>query len=186
MFGRFLKRVKQNEAGAASAEDVLAAAAPVEGKLFQVTGPEDASCVCNDWVGAVLSVDGADTDYASLSNAVADGLFHAGCRHSLRAYGEDGAAGEDAAQALFRTQLAVDLMQRRVGAGEPGGEERFTRLYGWARRAEQAGGQAVAVALCEAALAELQDPTLFGPNHGELERILKARIATIRARVQNK
>lgn len=185
MFGRFLKRTDDANQPPTPAEAVLAGAEPVVGKLFEVVGPEDGSCVCDDWVGVVLSIDGADPAYPSLPDAVADGLFHVGCRHTLRAYAGAEAAGRGHAQAQFRTQLAVDLMQRRAEAGQPGFEERFTRLYGWARRAEQAGGPAAAAVLCEAALRLLSERDLFESSRAELERILKARVATIRAQVTN-
>lgn len=183
MFGRFRKPQHETEAHGPSAENVVAAVESLSGALLEVVGPEDGGCVCNDWVGAVISVRGDDPVYPSLADAVADGLFHVGCRHTLRRYAPHSAAGTDPAQAQFRTQLALDLMRKRREAGEPGGEERFTRLYGWARRVDGAGGAAVAVVVCEAALQLLRSEEIFGDSQPDLERILKARIATIRRRM---
>lgn len=183
MFSRFLKRKTDSDDTESPAEHALAAIDSVQGALFQVTGPEDGACVCNDWVGAVLSVDGADPAHPSLADAVSDGLFHRGCRHTLWRYDEQ--ASGDPAQARFRTELVQDLLQRRIDAGEPGAEERFTRLYDWARRVDRAGGSAVAVVLCEAALQLLREAEVFGPSQEELERLLTARIMTIRARATN-
>lgn len=185
MFRRFRKQKTPAEPADAPVEDLLAAAEPIRGRLFQVTGPEDGSCVCNDWVGAVLSVEGAAKACPALSDAVADGLFHPGCRHRLRPF-DDREGGEDPAQARFRTDLVLDLMGRRAEALEPSGEDRFTRLYDWARRADRAGTPTAAVALCEAALRLLRDTGAFSDNQTELERILKARVATIRARFTDK
>lgn len=184
MFGRFRKTTHDADAAGPSAEEVLAPISKLDDLSFQVVGPEDGACVCNDWVGAVLSIDGRDNEHPSLSDAVADGLFHVGCRHTLRPYAVAGAGSEDRAQAEFRTRLALDIMTKRANAGEPDNEERFTRLYGWARRADSAGGHAAAVVLCEAALELLHAGVVFGASQDDLERILRARIATIRSRTK--
>ena len=181
MFGRFLKRDDPSREYPLEPERVLAAAEPVAGHLFRVVGPEDGASVCNDWVGAVLSIDGSNVEFPSFSQAVADGLFHPGCRHSLRAYSGEHDGGQDEAQAVFRSQLARELMQARVADGEPGAEERFARLYAWARRADRAGATTIAAILCEAALELLNDRDLFGESGDELGRLLRARISTIRS-----
>lgn len=179
MFGRFRKNKNVFDEDAPPVETVIASIGPPEGRLLQVIGPEDGACVCNDWVGAVLAMNDGSDEYPSLSGAIADGLFHPECRHTLRPYPPE-SGGHDNAQAQFRTQLALDLMRNRANANDPDGEERFTRLYGWARRADQAGAPEIAVVLCEAALRLLAERNIFGPTQPELETVLKARIATIR------
>lgn len=41
--------------------------------------------VCGDWEGEILSISGSDPNYASVDDAIAGGLFHPNCEHSLNA-----------------------------------------------------------------------------------------------------
>jgi len=42
--------------------------------------------LCRPWEGKVVSLSGDDPNYPSLDEAIADGMFHPNCRHTLGAY----------------------------------------------------------------------------------------------------
>jgi len=154
-------------------------------ELMMIVGPEDGSCVCGDWVGAVVSVTGKDSQWPSLIDALDDGVFHEGCRHRLDAY-----ATENHVEAEFCTKIAVAAMEKRRNSGalvaretdSPIGENpqnEFARLYDAAQSADASGATDTALAKCEAALAMLHEQDIFGEEQPQLEHVLEARIRTI-------
>lgn len=52
--------------------------------LVQVSA-HGADDVCGDWEGKILSVTGNTSDYPTVDEAEADGLFHPNCRHAINA-----------------------------------------------------------------------------------------------------
>src|SRR5689334_4934750 len=89
---------------------LLGAVSEAKTDLMVVVGPEDGGSVCTDWVGAIVSVSGADKRYPALVDALEDGLFHEGCRHKLIPY----RAQDGEAEAMFCTQIAIAGMTRRT------------------------------------------------------------------------
>lgn len=161
--------------------------------LMAVSGPEDGSSVCSDWVGAVVSVSGRSSDFPPLVEAVADGLFHPGCRHHLTPY----VPVNDEVGARFCTKFAVSAMESRRetptrNTPEPRESKdarwvekkrsEFEHGYSDAQRAETAGDIEQALASCQKALAMLLDYDLFGTHQARVERALKGRIQTILSR----
>lgn len=155
-------------------------------ELMTITGPEDGSCVCGDWVGAVVSVTGKDPDWPSLIDALDDGVFHESCRHRLDAY-----SPENRVEAEFCTRLAVAAMEQRRSGGGPlavagdaspieiNPQNEFARLYDAAQRADASGAIDTALAKCEAALEMLHAQDIFGEDQPQLEHVLEARIRAI-------
>lgn len=180
MLGRFKKKAKPGAKASKALDQFLAGLSLDKGHdLYQVIGPEDGACVCNDWIGAVVSIRGIRGDNPPLADAIADGVFHDGCRHSLLPFGPEAGPGNDIARAVFCTNLATDTFKaRRQDRGSDLREE-FTRLYDCARRVEKAGAPGVALALCEGALRLLNANDIFGDRQAEVARTLAARIATI-------
>jgi len=166
--------------------DLLAAVEDANTDLMVVVGPEDGGSVCTDWVGAVVSVSGADVRFPALVDAVEDGLFHPGCRHRLIPYRvEDGEA-----EALFCTKLAVSGMAQRsrdrratAESNAAEGEEpraEFTRYYDLARGAEKAQQPQIALHYCQEALRLLSRREVFdGDDQVMVERVIKGRMQTI-------
>lgn len=150
-----------------------------ETELMQVTGPDDGSCVCGDWLGAVVSVSGHNESYPSLDEALRDGVFHEGCRHKLVKYVPDSTNPENNSQALFCTELAVSAMNVRVAKSRHFLQEAFTRLYEEARRADGEKNYALAYAKCTETLELVRDKNVFGKRQERMERALKARIRSI-------
>lgn len=151
-----------------------------------VTGPEDGGSVCTDWVGAVVSVSGANPRFPSLVDALDDGLFHARCRHRLLPYRPE----EGEAEALFCTKLALaGMMQRGLDRGaarapRPGSpleepQARFARIYDQAREAEQSRRPEMALHFCQEALALVSQQDVFGEDQPGIERVLRGRMQTI-------
>lgn len=153
--------------------------------LMVVIGPEDGGSVCTDWVGAVVSISGRSAEFPALVDAVADGLFHPGCRHLLKPYRPP----EGEAEAKFCTKWATAAMRRRRENGKPsnGGpdhapvdyREEFERLYARAQHEEQTGAPDKALYYCQTALVLLRKHDVFGADQPGVERVLKARIQTI-------
>jgi len=54
--------------------------------LVYVSNHAEECPLCRPWEGRVLSISGGSSKYPSVSDARANGLFHANCRHSLNAY----------------------------------------------------------------------------------------------------
>jgi len=59
------------------------------GKDLVEVSSHGASDVCGDWEGEILSISGDDSNYPSVDDATADGLFHPNCQHSLNAVDPD-------------------------------------------------------------------------------------------------
>lgn len=155
-----------------------------------VVGPEDGGSVCTDWVGAVVSVSGADHRFPALVDALEDGLFHPNCRHKLVPYRTE----EGEAEALFCTKLAVAGMSHRSQSVQPtetaplpNGEEPrayFTRCYDLARNAEQSRLPEMALRYCQEAIMLLTRREVFGDDQAMIQRVLKGRMQTILRRHQ--
>lgn len=180
MLGRFKKKTGPSAPPGQALDRFLAGLDSEEAHdLCQVAGPEDGACVCNDWIGAVLSLRGVPGENPSLADAIADGVFHDGCRHWLLPFASEQGSGTDIARAVFCTNLARDTFKARRQARDSDLQVEFTRLYDWARRIEKAGAQRVAMALCEGALRLLNANDVFGDRQAEVAQTLAARIATI-------
>jgi len=54
--------------------------------LVIVSFHADSCPLCGPWEGQILSISGKSDQYPSLDEAIADGLFHPNCGHSLGAY----------------------------------------------------------------------------------------------------
>ena len=54
--------------------------------LVIVNGHPNACPLCLPWQGKILSISGTDPRYPSLKDAIAAGLFHPNCRHTLTGY----------------------------------------------------------------------------------------------------
>lgn len=153
--------------------------------LMAVAGPEDGNSVCTDWVGAVVSISGRSNEFPALLDAVADGLFHSTCSHTLAPYYPP----EGEVEARFCSRLAVAAMNRRRddASGKriedpvliANRRDSFTRLYDAARRTESAGDLDAAFQHCLDAYGLLTGCNLFGPEQVQVERVLKARMQTI-------
>lgn len=154
-------------------------------ELVTIVGPEDGSCVCGDWVGAVVSISGESKEWPALLDAVEDGIFHEGCQHRLEAY-----SVENRVEAEFCTGLAVAAMgerrrQRRdeeAGRAEavsPTPQQKFAKLYDAAKLADSNGATESALSKCEAALEMLNHHDVFGEDQHQIEHILEARIRGI-------
>jgi hypothetical protein len=154
-------------------------------ELVTIVGPEDGSCVCGDWVGAVVSISGESEEWPALLDAVEDGIFHEGCQHRLEAYSE-----ENRVEAEFCTGLAVAAMNERmrqrrdedVGPAEvasPTPQQEFAKLYDAAKLADSNGATDSALSKCEAALEMLNHRDVFGEDQLQIERVLEARIRGI-------
>jgi Phage minor capsid protein 2 len=50
--------------------------------LLKVSSHSNESEFCQKWSGKILSISGKDKKYPSLKDALNDGLFRRGCRHS--------------------------------------------------------------------------------------------------------
>lgn len=167
--------------------DLLVAVAKAETDLMVVVGPEDGGSVCTDWVGAVVSVSGADRRFPALVDAIEDGLFHDACRHRLIPYRTE----EGEAEALFCTKVAVAGMTQRMrdrqggatpsaaGAPDAGPRTQFLRYYDLARDAEKAQQPQIALHYCQEALTFLAQREVFGDDQLMIERVLKGRMQTI-------
>ena len=155
-----------------------------ETELMQVTGPDDGSCVCGDWLGAVVSVSGHSEAFPSLDEALRDGVFHEGCRHKLVSYVPDSTDSEKNWHALFCTELAVSAMNARVAKLRQTLQKTFTRLYEEARQADGEKNYALAHAKCTETLELVRNKNVFGRRQERMERALKARIRSIENSLQ--
>lgn len=161
-----------------------------------VIGPEDGACVCGDWVGAVLSIEGDDANFPSLDAAIADGLFHHGCRHGLEVFELSAVTPETLVEAQISTKHAVTTLERRIterpfrDVGDDPQEssvpvdkaamrEEFTRLYARARQEDTHGPQDAVLETCRSALYLLREADLFGEEQAAVELALRARIRTL-------
>lgn len=181
-----LKRAPKPDAPEDRWSRLLAAIGGSATDLMLVTGPEDGGSVCTDWVGAVVSVSGADRRFPSLVDALEDGLFHPGCRHKLIVYrSEDGEA-----EAEFCTKIAVAGMTRRgeergrmvmeaTDAGEDAPRAQFMRWYDLARDKEKTITPELALHFCQEALGVLARRNVFGDDQPMIERVLKGRMQTV-------
>lgn len=152
-------------------------------ELMTVVGPEDGSCVCGDWVGAVVSISGTSDEWPSLESAISDGVFHDECRHGLLPY-----TGENKVEAEFCSQLAVKAMELRQTQGESepatvnpstARQLEFAKLYNLAQQADDSGAIETAYAKCKAALDMLLDEDIFGEEQSQVEQVLESRIRAI-------
>ena len=152
-------------------------------ELMTVVGPEDGSCVCGDWVGAVVSISGTSEEWPSLESAIGDGVFHDECRHGLLPY-----AGENKVEAEFCSQLAVKAMELRQTQGTPppgtlnpstARQLEFAKLYNLAQQADSSGAIETAYAKCKAAMEMLMDEDIFGDEQAHVEQVLEARMRAI-------
>jgi hypothetical protein len=151
-------------------------------ELMSIVGPEDGSCVCGDWVGAVVSVSGTSGDWPPLLDALEDGVFHEGCKHRLEAYSE-----ANHVEAEFCTEFAVAAMHERkkdISKSQSVDEvdslflrqQKFSKLYNAAQCADESGAYDSALSKCEAALEMLHKDGLFGADQIRIEQVLEARI----------
>lgn len=154
-------------------------------ELMTIVGPEDGSCVCGDWVGAVVSVSGSSNEWPPLLDALEDGVFHKGCQHRLEAY-----STVNRVEAEFCTEFAVAAMHGRQNISESLADasitdgallkqQEFSKLYNAAQRADESGAYDSALSKCEAALDMLNKEDLFGPDQVRIEQVLEARIRGI-------
>lgn len=162
-------------------------------ELLTIVGPEDGSCVCGDWVGAVVSVSGTSENWPALLDALEDGVFHEGCQHRLEAY-----SPENQGEAEFCTELALVAMQERrrenltrkasTSATDDTArlQQEFAKVYNAARSAEASGAFDAALSKCEAALEMLHEEDLFDVDQNRVEQVLKARIRGILSRPGSK
>jgi hypothetical protein len=167
--------------------DLLTAIEKAGTDLMVVVGPEDGGSVCTDWVGAVVSISGADHTFPALVDALEDGLFHTGCRHTLIPYLPD----DGEAEAIFCTKLALAAMTRRfqsrdeahLAHGTPSDDAdraNFTQLYDRARDAEKAREPQLALHFCQEALALLVQRNVFtADDQIMIARVLKGRLQTL-------
>jgi hypothetical protein len=186
----FWKR-KQSSNGSSVAErwfDLLIAIEKAGTDLMIVVGPEDGGSVCTDWVGAVVSISGADHLFPALVDALEDGLFHPGCRHTLIPYLPD----DGEAEALFCTKLALSGMTQRYkirdeahvaappAAPDNDSRAQFTGLYDRARDSEKSRQPQLALHFCQEALALLTQKNVFDPDDQlMIGRVLKGRMQSI-------
>jgi len=166
-------------------------------ELAIVIGPTDKDDPCLDWVGAVVSISGASRGYPTLEQAVKDGLFHPGCRHSLAAFDPQKASRERVADAHACTLHAIRAMRARAHGDEPpplplracireqqeaaakaareraypfaiDGRTKFERVYKSAQKALRKGDRKTALVKCRAALDLLLAENLYGPKQQKL------------------
>lgn len=155
-------------------------------ELMTVVGPEDGSCVCGDWVGAVVSVSGSSEEWPALLEALEDGVFHEGCQHRLEAYKQ-----ENKVEAEFCTGLALAAMRERQkeNSGDTPiacsvdpltqRQQEFAKVYNAALQADVSGALDAALSKCEAALEILNKENLFDTDQTQVEHVLEARIRGI-------
>jgi hypothetical protein len=154
-------------------------------ELMTVVGPEDGSCNCGDWVGAVVSISGNSKEWPALESAIDDGVFHENCRHGLLPY-----TGENKVEAEFCSQLAVKAMESRKTTGTPAPatlspsiarQLEFAKLYNLVQQADSSGAIETTYAKCKAAMKMLEDEDIFGDEQAQVEQVLEARIRAIEA-----
>lgn len=177
-------------------------------ELVAVIGPRDKDDPCLDWVGAVLSVSGTTRGFPTVAQAIADGLFHPGCRHNLARYDPARVSGEKAAEARACTLHALAAMRARSQGKEPpplpmrtwlreqeraredSPEERakilaantrmkFERVYEAARRAEADGDTRATLTKCKAALDILRGEDIYGEAQPKIVTVLEAMIGNL-------
>ena len=167
-------------------------------EICRVVGPQDKDDPCLDWVGAVLSLTGAVKGLPTLDQAVRDGLFHTGCRHSLTSFNPGKVSASQTKEAEIRTIHAIQAMNARAKGKEPpplavrryiwelanqegGGEPdsvtrdrlKFERVYESARKAKAAGDMDTFRLKCRAALDILRQSDIYGPRQAELMAMLE-------------
>jgi hypothetical protein len=157
-----------------------------DGELMTIVGPEDGSCVCGDWVGAVVSVSGESEEWPPLLDAIEDGVFHEGCQHRLEAY-----SPKNKVEAEFCTGLALvalkERRRRRNHAAQnhaaadvnQNRQHEFSKLYNAAQSADKSGASESALSKCEAALEMLHNQNIFDDDQDRVEHVLEARIRGI-------
>ena len=150
-----------------------------DSELMQVTGPEDGSCVCGDWLGAIVSVTSHNEEFPSLDEALRDGVFHENCRHKLVKFDRDSLPAAEILQATFRTELAVSAMRARAEKSHSGLAKKFERMYEEARIADSNEDFELAREKCTATLELVRDKNHFGRKQERIERALKARLRAI-------
>lgn len=181
-------------------------------ELVTVIGPSDKDDPCLDWVGAVLSLTGQYPGVPTLAQAIEDGLFHPGCRHTLVAFNPRTATDRRIYEAEVRTRHAMAAKaarlrgekppylparqqlldeQRRLGLAPQQGmvatqRLKFQRVYEAARKADAAGDNAMALLKCRAALELLKEADLFGSAQEKLMRAIETRIYELDPRLEIK
>lgn len=175
-------------------------------ELVYVTGPRDRDSPCLDWVGAVISLTGAVKGLPTLAQAVEDGLFHPGCRHSLALFEPKRLNRARVKEHEANTLHAIAAMKARAAGKTPpplpvrryiqelerskdlvhdlseNNRRKFERVYESARKARAGGDTATFRLKCRAALDILQsDPGLYGPRQAQLMAMLEARLAETNA-----
>lgn len=159
-----------------------------------IVGPEDGSCVCGDWVGAVVSVSGTSDQWPPLLDALEDGVFHEGCQHRLERY-----STENRIEAEFCTGLAVAAMKARaqdsvanpLPSKTPANprikcQQEFSKLYNAALLADETGAIDSALSKCEATLEMLHRQDVFGADQDQVEQVLEARIRGIVSQLRSR
>lgn len=181
-------------------------------ELVTVIGPSDKDDPCLDWVGAVLSLTGQYPDVPTLAQAIEDGLFHPGCRHTLVAFNPKTATDRRIHEAEVRTRHAMAARaarargeappylharqqlveeQKRLGVPAQQGmvvplRTKFQRVYEAARKADAVGDRATALLKCRAALELLKEADLFGGAQEMLMRAIETRIYELDPRLEIK
>jgi len=179
---RFWKKNSQSVDEAPSTAALVERFLLGETDLVRISGPEDGSCVCGDWVGAVVSVNGNGSEWPPLVNAIDDGVFHPKCRHILEEYNPS----KHEVEGRFCSELAThNYLARKADAGESGTnadsgllsiQAEFEKLYEDARRAEQEKALEKALSKCEAALEILNRYDVYSDEQKVVENALESRI----------